>query len=298
MFLSAYDLLPVFDWEIADMHQEINNSKRLQDTLFVPVVLGAFYYVSIFSIQSYMRDKKAYDLRYALALWSFGLSFFSFWGAVRTVPVVYEIFFTRGWDHMVCGDTRMEWIHLKPSGLWVYWFCLSKVPELFDTLFIVLRKKKLITLHWYHHITVLLFCWHSWASLALCGIVFAAMNLSVHTVMYFFYGLTALGYRPTKYAQAVTIGQILQMVVGTSVQVYIVYHQTYVSPKPLEASLSVTTPDYFYALEETKQTQCVVSSQNGWAGLVMYGSYLGFFVDFYLKAYVYKKKPSTKSKAQ
>jgi elongation of very long chain fatty acids protein 6 len=33
-----------------------------------------------------------------------------------------------------------------------------------DTLFIVLRKKPLIFLHWYHHITVLLFCWHAFAT--------------------------------------------------------------------------------------------------------------------------------------
>jgi elongation of very long chain fatty acids protein 6 len=69
-------------------------------------------------------------------------------------------------------------------GLWVQLFCLSKIPELFDTAFIVARKKRLMFLHWYHHVTVLLFCWHSYATEASTGIFFVAMNYSVHAIMF------------------------------------------------------------------------------------------------------------------
>lgn len=120
---------------------------------------------------------------------------------------------------------------------------MCQVPELIDTLFIVLRKKPLIFLHWYHHITVLLFCWHAFATLTaryerplhcsiacllLCedadhwcvcrispsilrsGIYFVAMNYTVHAIMYFYYFLTALGYRP-RWALAVTVFQLSQV---------------------------------------------------------------------------------------
>ena len=48
-------------------------------------------------------------------------------------------------------------------GLWVLLFALSKVAELGDTIFIVLRKQNLIFLHWYHHILTLIHCWNSYA---------------------------------------------------------------------------------------------------------------------------------------
>jgi len=44
-------------------------------------------------------------------------------------------------------------------------------------------------LHWYHHITVLLFCWHSYAVTSSTGLYFVAMNFSVHAVMYGYYYL-------------------------------------------------------------------------------------------------------------
>ncbi|KAM9284734.1 very long chain fatty acid elongase 6-like [Morus bassanus] len=60
---------------------------------------------------------------------------------------------TKGFKQSVCSQSFC--IH-SISKFWVYLFVLSKILELGDTVFIVLHKKKLMFLHWYHHITTLI----------------------------------------------------------------------------------------------------------------------------------------------
>ncbi len=72
----------------------------------------------------------------------------------------------------------------RVCGFWTWMFILSKVPELGDTVFIVLRKQKLIFLHWYHHVTVLLYTWYSFAGFVAPGRWFITMNYMVHSIMY------------------------------------------------------------------------------------------------------------------
>ena len=71
------------------------------------------------------------------------------------------------------------------GGFWTLAFVLSKLPELVDTAWIVARKRPLIFLHWYHHVTVLLFCWHCYVVRSSLGLPFMAMNFSVHAVRAF-----------------------------------------------------------------------------------------------------------------
>jgi hypothetical protein len=72
-------------------------------------------------------------------------------------------------------------------------FIYSKIPELLDTIFMVMRGKPVIFLHWFHHVTVLMYCWHSFHVMIGPGVWFAAMNYSVHSVMYFYFFCTNVG---------------------------------------------------------------------------------------------------------
>ena len=180
------------------------------------------------------------------------------------VPYLLANILSSDFRDTVCVDPMTSW-GTGPTGLWVMLFIFSKLPELVDTVFIVLRKRPLIFLHWYHHVTVLFFCWNAYATLAGTGLYFVAMNYSVHALMYGYYCLTALNMCPKSFPTIlITMSQIMQMFVGTGVCVSAWY--------------------YYY-----NGIPCNNDITNLICGGLMYGSYLYLFTAFAFKRYAPKK---------
>ena len=120
-------------------------------------------------------------------------------------------------EETICTSKELTWAY-GPVGAWVMLMNFSKLFELIDTVFIVLRKKPLMFLHWYHHTTVLLFCWNAYSTSSGSGIYFVAMNYTIHAIMYGYYCLTALNLKPKWFPPAIiTLTQTAQMFVGTFV---------------------------------------------------------------------------------
>jgi len=63
----------------------------------------------------------------------------------------------------------------------------GQIVELGDTAFIVLRKQPLQFLHWYHHITVMMYCFYSYPLYIASSRWYVAMNFFVHSAMYTYY---------------------------------------------------------------------------------------------------------------
>jgi elongation of very long chain fatty acids protein 7 len=83
-----------------------------------------------------------------------------------------------------------------------WWYFFSKVIELLDTVFFVLRKKQnqVTFLHVYHHTITALFSWGYLKYLpGEQGLVIGFLNTSVHIIMYFYYMIAALGPKYQKY---------------------------------------------------------------------------------------------------
>jgi len=153
----------------------------------IPLIISGAYVVIIFVLQNIvMKNRPPMDLKGPLALWNLLLATFSIVGAYYTVPVLVDLIKTGGYTKTICAVTETTWCDSR-AGFWVFLFILSKSPELVDTLFLALRKKEIMLLHWYHHATVLLFCWYAGAYRINTGLWFAAMNLCVHSIMYTYY---------------------------------------------------------------------------------------------------------------
>uniref|UniRef100_A0A7S0JBN1 Elongation of fatty acids protein n=1 Tax=Calcidiscus leptoporus TaxID=127549 RepID=A0A7S0JBN1_9EUKA len=241
----------------------------------IPLTACAIYLVMIRVLKAYMRERKPIRLTPIVIVWNFGLSLFSFCGMVLCVP------------HLLYGPAGLLTTNLHTAvcshaasyghgrvGFFVALFIYSKLAELFDTLWLLLRKSPVIFLHWYHHVTVLLYCWHAYSIRIGTGLWFAAMNYSVHSIMYFYFGLTQCGPRGRKlakrFAMLITSLQLLQMIVGIMVTVAsVVYH--------------------------AQGATCFVSLTNSAMGLVMYASYFALFLQLFLSHYVYAKKPKLPS---
>lgn len=148
-------------------------------------------------------------------------------------------------------------------AFWSSLFALSKIVELGDTVFIVLRKQPLIFLHWYHHITVIYFTWYSYALLMGTSRWYIVMNYFVHSWMYSYYALKAMGIKPPRFiAMMITTMQLVQMVVG----------------------FFVTGAAYYYITNGEKE--CHATTFNAVCGLLMYFSYFVLFAMYFYKTYL------------
>jgi hypothetical protein len=85
----------------------------------------------------------------------------------------------------------------------VYWYFLSKLVDLMDTVFFVLRKKwsQVSPLHLYHHSSVPLCVWLAVRFAPTAGVngIFPIFNSAVHVLMYTYYALAAFGPSVHKY---------------------------------------------------------------------------------------------------
>jgi len=234
------------------------------------VYLAILYVILVFGGQAYMKDKPRYTLQKPLICWNILLASFSIFGTIRIWSVMFDLYNLHGFKGTVCNS---EYFKSPVSNFWSMVFIMSKVPELIDTAFIVLRKQKLIFLHWYHHITVMIYSWYTFRDRLSGAQWYVSMNFFVHALMYSYYACRAMKIKiPKPINIIITALQLSQMFVGVAVQIYIYNYRK-----------DPWCPTHYYNLR---------------AAVLMYGSYYLLFAKFFADAYIWPKPRDTKPAAK
>ena len=187
----------------------------INDHFYLTIQLSIIYVIVVFGLKFFMRNRQPLSLYYPLNAWNFFLATFSIWGTIKLTPEFFGTIGNKGLVHSYCkidGFTKGE------NGYWVYLFILSKTVELVDTVFLVLRKRPLMFLHWYHHILTMIYAFYSYPISPGFNRWGIYLNFFVHAFMYSYYFLRSMKIRvPGFVAQLITTLQILQFVISVGV---------------------------------------------------------------------------------
>ncbi|KAG5276032.1 hypothetical protein AALO_G00127160 [Alosa alosa] len=222
---SAWEKLETFHrWTLE------NGDKRTDPWLLVyspmPVICIFLLYLGVIWIgPRLMKNREPVDLKAVLIVYNFAMVLLSVY--------MFHEFLMSSWlanYSYLCQpvDYSTNPLAMRMASV-CWWFFFSKVIELSDTIFFILRKKnnQLTFLHVYHHGTMIFNWWAGVKYLAGGQSFFIGLlNTFVHIVMYSYYGLAALGPHMQKYLwwkRYLTSLQLLQFVLLTIHTTYNLY---------------------------------------------------------------------------
>ncbi|XP_069705053.1 very long chain fatty acid elongase 7-like isoform X2 [Periplaneta americana] len=160
----------------------------------------AMYLLFVTKLGPYlMAHRKPYNMQALVVIYNFAMVLYN------VVLVIWPI--VGGHIHYIyidfCIFKKVDDFDLLHSAITYAWcFFLSKLVELIDTIFFVMRKKQrqITFLHVFHHVMVPFVVWfHNKYMPGPQALVVAVLNSSVHVFMYTYYMLSAMGPKYQKY---------------------------------------------------------------------------------------------------
>jgi hypothetical protein len=222
------------------------------------------YFVVIFGGQFLMKNSAPMQLKFLFQTHNFLLTVASASLLLLFVEQLSPILLNNGIFYAVCNQS--SWTQ-KLEVLY-YLNYLVKYWELVDTVFLVLKKKKLEFLHVYHHSMTMALCYTQLVGQTSVSWVPITLNLIVHVFMYYYYFRTASGAK-IWWKKYLTTMQIVQFVVD----LFFIYFCSY----------TYFTSTYWPWLPNAGH--CSGTEGAAIFGCMLLSSYLLLFIQFYFKTY-------------
>ncbi|XP_076346380.1 very long chain fatty acid elongase 4-like isoform X2 [Tachypleus tridentatus] len=174
------------------------NNWFLIDSLLPSALIMISYLIFIHVGSKVMKHRSPLQLRWLLVPYNFALVLMSAYLCIQIFSAAYEARYS-----VVCQaveSSEHPWVMKMAKLIWLFY--ISKIVELLDTVFFILRKKfnQVSFLHCYHHCTIV---FNTWMGVKYApggqNFLIGLLNSFVHVVMYAYYGLSALGPHMQKY---------------------------------------------------------------------------------------------------
>ncbi|PIA17590.1 fatty acid elongase [Coemansia reversa NRRL 1564] len=145
-----------------------------------------------------------------VVLHNLALAAFSYWCATNYTTAFFQTVREEGMRCAYCDMNHTIWNNMFKFN---YLFYLSKYYELIDTFIILAKGRKATFLQTYHHAGAIMTMWVGCYFGSPQLIFYVVENSIIHTLMYTYFALTAMGYSPPgkKY---LTHLQIFQFLIG------------------------------------------------------------------------------------
>lgn len=190
----------------------------------ISILIALIYIASIFACKP-LIEKPFTNVDDYLKIWNFILMVFSIFGFYRSGNEFFQKLLTKGFIASFCDG---DYINNRSIYYWYFLFVISKIFEMGDTVFLLLRKKPIRFIHWFHHAITMIYTFYIAAHLPAIGRWMCTMNFFVHSFMYSYYFVTSHRIFPPKFVSVfITTLQTLQMFIGIFVISNAYYYKYY-----------------------------------------------------------------------